>query len=716
MSATLIPLMGKPFNVADYQTQAMAPETAALEQQRTAASAGLIGQQAQAAQIANTLSRAQLGIQLPILGQVASQINGGQGGGIGGPGAAGPNGLPAPATSSAGVNIPALGVGAVPIGVAGDLATGNMKKPDVINMKRGVISQVLGSAIGPNGEVDPDLYNQNIDRLYQMGWMDGSDRAQYEGHPERAVPLLNSFAPVQDQPAFQFGVQHAKSTAEAQLQKDQVYVPDVDESGQPTGTGHMEIRRGVAMPGGGGQGGGEQGGIRPDLSKAIDDASNIYGVPSSWLRTTAMIENPGGNPNAVSPTGARGDFQFTGATAANVGLANPTDPKQAARGAARNYLENKADLSQAIGRTPTPGEMYIAHQQGPAGAAALLQADPNANAVAVYQAAGIPPRNLLVNGATPQMTVGQFLNKWESRFSSPAAQPTQVAGPGAPPTVTPGTPPIGGGPGVAAGPPKFTPGVEASQAVDTKRINDDAELNQSNLDAAQKATTAGIGIREARDLVKNVPTGAFIDQRMGLQSIAQQTNSPLLTKLSSALTGLTPTQLNDAEFARKLYQNNVVAQEQAVGNVRIGAMFTNFFAKASPNLSLQNGALNEMTNAALVGQQMIKDFANGSNDYVNSATQAYQQGLTGGKYQPYEPLRHYESTWLADNSPHSSDTYAAAVHILNGAPVTEAFKGLTPVQRAEAVSVISRADPSSLPGILQRPDVIAWRKSLAGGP
>ena len=324
------------------------------------------------------------------------------------------------------------------------------------------------------------------------------------------------------------------------------------------------------------------------------------------------------------------------------------------------------------------------------------------------------------------MTAGEFVDKWSDAWGkaggSGGGGGVQVAGPGAPTGPNPNAPvqipptgqaqPMPGGAVAAAEPPKFTAGVEAARTVDTKHIGEDDTTNQANLDAAHKSTQATVGIREARDLVANVPSGAFIDQRMALQSAAQQTGNPLLSRLSTALTGLSSQQLNDAEFARKLYQNNVVAQEQAIGGVRIGAMFTNYFAKASPNLSLQKGALNEMTNAALVGSQMVRDFANGGNDYVQQAQGDYQQKLASGHYKSYRPMRTYEATWTAPASIHSADTYAAAAHILNGAPLTEAVKGLTKPQIDEAIHVIARADPGAMSGLLARPDVQAWRKSL----
>ncbi|MBV8848196.1 MAG: hypothetical protein JOZ16_01270, partial [Methylobacteriaceae bacterium] len=72
-----------------------------------------------------------------------------------------------------------------------------------------------------------------------------------------------------------------------------------------------------------------------------------------YLDRTKSIENPSGNPRAVSPTGASGDFQFTRGTAAQYGVVDPTDPAQAREGARRLALDNAASLTQTLGRPPT---------------------------------------------------------------------------------------------------------------------------------------------------------------------------------------------------------------------------------------------------------------------------------------------------------------------------------------------------------------------------
>jgi hypothetical protein len=152
------------------------------------------------------------------------------------------------------------------------------------------------------------------------------------------------------------------------------------------------------------------GSIDPRLSSAISTASANSGIDPAYMTRLALVEN-GGKVEGGSPlSSAQGPFQFLSGTAKQYGLSNPNDPAASADAAARLTLDNKAALTSALGREPTPGELYLAHQQGPAGAIKLLQ-NPNAPVESVIGAQAA--RN---NAATPGMTAGQFANKWIGKF------------------------------------------------------------------------------------------------------------------------------------------------------------------------------------------------------------------------------------------------------------------------------------------------------------
>lgn len=67
----------------------------------------------------------------------------------------------------------------------------------------------------------------------------------------------------------------------------------------------------------------------------LGELERQYNLPSNLLASVMRTESAG-NPNAVSPKGAQGLFQFMPATAKEMGV-NPLDPASSAQGAARMY-------------------------------------------------------------------------------------------------------------------------------------------------------------------------------------------------------------------------------------------------------------------------------------------------------------------------------------------------------------------------------------------
>ena len=163
--------------------------------------------------------------------------------------------------------------------------------------------------------------------------------------------------------------------------------------------------------------------VPADVGAAIHRASVTHDVPEDWLARTAQVEGDG-----TSETGATGRFQFLPSTARQYGVSNPRDPMQAADGAARLYNDNKATLTATLGRDPTGPELYLAHQQGAAGAAALLEhPDLPANVVLASVRGDQQIANISVtaNGGSLGMKAGDFAALQEQRFAggAGAAQP-----------------------------------------------------------------------------------------------------------------------------------------------------------------------------------------------------------------------------------------------------------------------------------------------------
>jgi hypothetical protein len=175
--------------------------------------------------------------------------------------------------------------------------------------------------------------------------------------------------------------------------------------------------------------------LAPDIQNLVNTTSTKYGLSPTYLSKLIDIESSG-NPNAVSATGATGLTQFTKGTWARYGTGDRRDPAANVDAAARLALDNKRQMENALGRPVTDGELYLAHQQGAAGAIALLK-NPDARAGDVTN-----PRNIAVNGGDPNMKAGLFAQKWTGRFPGTAAapQPAQPGTGGNQPTGRPGLP------------------------------------------------------------------------------------------------------------------------------------------------------------------------------------------------------------------------------------------------------------------------------------
>lgn len=158
------------------------------------------------------------------------------------------------------------------------------------------------------------------------------------------------------------------------------------------------------------------------LSPLFQAKEQQYGTPPGYLARTAQIES-GMNPAAKNPnSSAAGLFQFVDGTAGQYGLSNPLDPVASTDAAARLARDNISTLKTRLNRAPTAAELYLAHQQGAAGAAALLN-NPDARAADIVGADAVR-----LNGGSADMTAGQFAQKWLTKFGGAAGQTGQGGG------------------------------------------------------------------------------------------------------------------------------------------------------------------------------------------------------------------------------------------------------------------------------------------------
>ena len=93
-----------------------------------------------------------------------------------------------------------------------------------------------------------------------------------------------------------------------------------------------------------------------DWGPIYDSAGEQYGIDPRLLRSIVQVES-GGNPDAVSPAGAKVPAQLMPETAKSLGVGDPTDPAQAIPGAAKLLREN-------LDRYGTPSRAVAAYHGG----------------------------------------------------------------------------------------------------------------------------------------------------------------------------------------------------------------------------------------------------------------------------------------------------------------------------------------------------------------
>lgn len=162
--------------------------------------------------------------------------------------------------------------------------------------------------------------------------------------------------------------------------------------------------------------------FEPNIDQTIVAAAQRYGLDPNAMRAIAHIESRG-NPNARNPNSSAGGlYQFIDSTAKQYGLENKFDPIQAADAGARLARDNANALRNTLGREPTAGELYLAHQQGVGGARKLLS-NPQARAADVVGADAVR-----LNGGDMNMTAGEFARQWTNKADSFVGAPFTGSG------------------------------------------------------------------------------------------------------------------------------------------------------------------------------------------------------------------------------------------------------------------------------------------------
>lgn len=159
------------------------------------------------------------------------------------------------------------------------------------------------------------------------------------------------------------------------------------------------------------------------VNAAILKAGKAHGVDPGILSVIADLES-GFDPNAKNPTSSAGGlFQFIDSTASAYGLSDRFNVDAAADAGARLARDNINALAGALGRQPTVGEIYLAHQQGAQGAINLLTAP-----APVLASSVVGREAVRLNGGNPDtMSARDFAALWVDKANAKAG-----AGPGKP--------------------------------------------------------------------------------------------------------------------------------------------------------------------------------------------------------------------------------------------------------------------------------------------
>ncbi len=113
------------------------------------------------------------------------------------------------------------------------------------------------------------------------------------------------------------------------------------------------------------------GGMSQEIQDKISAQAKKHGLDPVMMQKIAAMES-GGNPNAISKTGALGLYQFTGQTASGVGIKNRFDVDQNIEGGMKLTSQNMAMLKKS-GLPVTAENIYMMHQLGPSAAKEIIR-------------------------------------------------------------------------------------------------------------------------------------------------------------------------------------------------------------------------------------------------------------------------------------------------------------------------------------------------------
>ncbi len=156
----------------------------------------------------------------------------------------------------------------------------------------------------------------------------------------------------------------------------------------------------------------------PIFTQAANSAPGS--MSASGLARLVKIESSG-NPNAGAGRSHQGLVQASEKWWSQFGQGSRLDPEEAIKAAARATAHDRPILASGLGHDPTDAELYLAHQQGPGGALALLRHPdlPAADALVAggaYKSRASAAAAIAGNGGDPNKPASVFTSMWTAKF------------------------------------------------------------------------------------------------------------------------------------------------------------------------------------------------------------------------------------------------------------------------------------------------------------
>lgn len=167
-------------------------------------------------------------------------------------------------------------------------------------------------------------------------------------------------------------------------------------------------------------------GYNPVAKAGSSSASGLFQfVDQTWLSTLKKHGAKYGYARYADliTQGADGRFVVNGAEAKSAVLGLKLDPHAASLMAGELTSDHAAYLRGRVGRMPTSGELYAAHFLGPQGSARLIEAvnaNPSANAAAMFPEAAAANRNIFYPAGRAASVADLYARLTEGKIDTPS--------------------------------------------------------------------------------------------------------------------------------------------------------------------------------------------------------------------------------------------------------------------------------------------------------